>query len=600
LSIGMGDLAEAAGVVREFIKEGTEVIISRGGTARYIEKHFDVPVVHIAVSGFDLIRSLAEAKRYGNKIGVIGFRDVIYGSKSLESVLDVQITEIEISSSEKVPEALERAFQAGIKVIVGDSVSARHSTELGIKTILVNSGKESLSLAVKEANELALVRRKERAHSEQIKVILDSLHEGVIAIDAESKIGLINRAAEQMLKVEKDRVLGKSTGEVLPGFPLEKVYQNGQSVVGSVHRVGNELLVQNTMPVTIDTETVGAVATLADARYFQTVEAKIRQKTMLKGHVAQHTFNDIISKNHDMLKLIEKARQFAQTEATVLINGETGTGKELFAQGIHNASLRKKGPFVAINCAALPENLLESELFGYEEGAFTGARKGGKNGLFELAHRGTLFLDEIGELSLNLQARLLRVLQQKVIMRVGGDEVIPVDVRIIAATHKDLKREIEKEKFREDLYYRINVLHVSIPPLRDRLEDIPLLISSFIKKASQGLKNVPPQITEQAGNMLQLYHWPGNIRELENVIERLVILSGGTEINGELVGEILEIPENRRGISPSPRVSLTLNGSIKNLEKEVITKTLELTNYNKDETCRLLGLSKTTLWRRLK
>ncbi|MGI6424651.1 MAG: sigma-54 interaction domain-containing protein [Tepidanaerobacteraceae bacterium] len=252
----------------------------------------------------------------------------------------------------------------------------------------------------------------------------------------------------------------------------------------------------------------------------------MRRELYLKGHVAQHTFEDIITCSSIMEKAISEARQFAQAEAAVVITGETGTGKELFAQSIHNTSQRKGGHFVAVNCAAVPENLLESELFGYEEGAFTGARRGGKKGLFELAHDGTIFLDEIGELPLKLQARLLRVLQEKAVIRVGGDRVIPINVRIIAATHRNLEASVKNGTFRQDLYYRLNVLRLSLPPLRERKDDIPLLIDRLLEKICNKTAKKPPLLSDAVLKIFCSYHWPGNVRELQNILERLVVLKG--------------------------------------------------------------------------
>jgi transcriptional regulator with PAS, ATPase and Fis domain len=257
--------------------------------------------------------------------------------------------------------------------------------------------------------------------------------------------------------------------------------------------------------------------------------------------------------------------------------------------------------FVAINCAAIPESLQESELFGYEEGAFTGARRGGKKGYFELAHNGTLFLDEIGELTIPMQARLLRAIQQKAIMRVGGDELIPINVRIIAATQVNLNRAIAEERFRRDLFYRLNVLRLNLPPLRERPDDIPILIDWFLRKICQQSGRKPPIFKTRSIRLLQTYRWPGNVRELENVLESLALLSGGRIIQNERVQAIFEAGagEEREGRNLEA-MNVQIEGRMSDIERAVIVRTLEATGFNKTETCRRLGISKSTLWRRLK
>ncbi|WP_213974434.1 sigma 54-interacting transcriptional regulator, partial [Tepidanaerobacter acetatoxydans] len=569
--IVVGDLEEGVKAAKKLIDEGAEVIISRGGTATAITQRLDEPVVEIIVSPYDIIRAVASAKRCGDHIGVVGFRNIIYGSKSLEEVLDVKIEELEIKTEADALSVIKKAKQDGIQVIVGDAVSVRYSKKLGLESVLVTSGKESISMALREAQELVVVRRREKAKAEQFKAILDFTYEGIIATDAEGKISLVNPAAEKILSKSKTSLLNQPAGNVLPSLALKRVQEQGKPLLGELHRVGNSMIVHNLVPVTTNNETNGIVITFQDAGHLQAVENKVRRELYLKGHVAQYTFEDIITCSPMMKKVINQAKQFAQAEAAVVVTGETGTGKEMLVQSIHNASLRKNGPFVAVNCAAVPENLLESELFGYEEGAFTGARRGGKKGLFELAHNGTIFLDEIGELPLKLQARLLRVLQEKAIIRVGGDRVIPVDVRIIAATHRNLEEDVEKGTFRQDLYYRLNVLRLLLPPLRERKDDIPLLIDRLLEKICGKTNKVRPIITDEVLQIFNAYHWPGNVRELENMLERLVVLKGGLQITPEDIGGIKGISEDKMNNKETcGGIHIVLKGNMKDMEKEIV------------------------------
>nr|WP_274608171.1 sigma 54-interacting transcriptional regulator [Peribacillus sp. TH27] len=296
---------------------------------------------------------------------------------------------------------------------------------------------------------------------------------------------------------------------------------------------------------------------------------KLRLKIKESGHIAKYKFNDIISKSSKIEQVKKQAKKMALSDSNVLIIGESGTGKELFANSIHNYSSRNPFPFVAVNCSALPDNLLESELFGYEEGAFTGAKRGGKKGLFEQAHRGTIFLDEIGDISSNLQSRLLRVLQQKEVLRVGGTKVIPVDVRVIAATNKDLFHLVQERQFRDDLYYRLKVLQLNIPPLRERVEDIFPLIKHFMFK-----KRTQLTFSSEAQYCLESYNWPGNIRELENMVECLGIMADGEIIETDLPFPNLFFEEDRKNKKEYSRIPVRI--SQKELQNFLITSIHEM------------------------
>jgi propionate catabolism operon transcriptional regulator len=349
------------------------------------------------------------------------------------------------------------------------------------------------------------------------------------------------------------------------------------------------------------------VFAIQDAVTIQKSEQEIRQQLHQRRLVTNYTFANIVGESPAVQLAISKAKSFGQTDSTILINGETGTGKELFAQSIHNISSRRKKPFVAINCAALPESLLDSELFGYEPGAFTGAQKEGKPGLFELAHTGTIFLDEVGELTPPIQARLLRVLQEKEVMRVGGRKIIPVDVRIIAATNRNLWNEVKAGNFRQDLYYRLSVLELNIPPLRERKEDIPYLVKSILRQYMSIVDNF---LIEKISSLAKDYHWPGNIRELENILERFSVLSKGKSNKEEILynvfwdnikGKKTDVPEADSSLSIlSVLPVIELSSKMKKIESSEIKRILEKVNGNKTAAARILGISRSTLWRKLK
>lgn len=343
----------------------------------------------------------------------------------------------------------------------------------------------------------------------------------------------------------------------------------------------------NRVSIRVNGEISGAVATFQDVTRIQDMEQRIRREIYSTGHVAKFRFSDIRIESPSLRAVADMAERYAKTDLSVLIKGETGVGKELFSQSIHNASSRADGPFVAVNCAALPENLLESELFGYVEGAFTGASRKGKPGLFELAHRGTIFLDEVSEIPLSLQGRLLRVLQEHEVMRLGHDRIIPIDVRVICAVNRDLRILVDSGTFRSDLYWRLNVLSLTIPPLRERKEEILPLIRHFLFGSDLCSREI--RFTPQAEDFLRTYKWPGNVRELKNFCDRLAAMCRTDTIDTEEVRRYLDIPDPFQEPGPARRVS-----------DEDIRRALAEAEGSFSRAASKLGIHRTTLWRRLR
>jgi transcriptional regulator with PAS, ATPase and Fis domain len=374
--------------------------------------------------------------------------------------------------------------------------------------------------------------------------------------------------------------------------------KSGRAELGEIETMNGQQMAVNRVPISIGNLIVGAVATFQPVTVIQELEGKIRRKVYERGHKAKLTFQDILGNSPAIKRAITVAEEFSEVNSTVLIMGETGTGKEIFAQSIHNSSGRRKGPFVAVNCAALPENLLESELFGYAEGAFTGAVRGGKIGLFELAHMGTIFLDEIPEISHKLQGRLLRVLQEREIMRLGDDKIVPVNVRVIAATNQDLYKMMQEGLFREDLYYRVEILKLVLPSLRGRREDIIPLMHHFLEEYCGQFGKKFRSLSPEAQRLLEDYHWPGNVRELSNIAERLAVLSGnGTIEPGDIEGMFSHPPIDSDAVSEKRLIS---SSSSIDMNRSILLKALEESNYHYAKAAAKLGISRTTLWRRLK
>lgn len=429
----------------------------------------------------------------------------------------------------------------------------------------------------------------------QVAAIVDSSHDGVIAVDREGNITVANQHAKTLLHLEGE-VIGRKITDFIPDSDMIRVLQTGNVEMGDIANSMDRKLMINRFPVIVMGQVVGAVSNFKEITDIQKLELKLRKLLHKTGLEAKYRISDIVGESPGIREARDLASRFARTGATVLITGESGTGKELFAQGIHLASDRALGPFVAVNCAALPESLLESELFGYEEGAFTGARKGGKAGLFELAHGGTLFLDEIGEMPLRIQALLLRVLQEKTVRRVGGERIIPVDVRIIAATNRNLQEEMQSKQFRTDLYYRLNVLSLEIPPLRERLSDIPALVASIVEQLNEQRDPKITSIDPEIYRRFFQHDWPGNIRELRNIVERMVVLAAGTSLT---LHDAAYIPQRERRSLEQEEPTMSIF-SLKKKEKELIISALQKYENNKTLAAKSLGIDRTTLWRKLK
>lgn len=353
----------------------------------------------------------------------------------------------------------------------------------------------------------------------QLDILLQTIEEGVIGINTDGNIFLYNEKARDIVKKDNENVINKNGLELLPEIPFSQSLETLKPIEEKIININGYDVVVSVSPLLHSKKTYGAVAIIRKYSDLEKKEYNLRKKIIGKGYAAKYDFKDIFGNSSSITECKNIAKRMSLSNSSILITGETGTGKELFAQAIHNNSLRREFQFVPVNCGAFPESLLESELFGYEDGAFTGARKGGKPGLFELAHNGTLFLDEVTEMPMNLQVKLLRVLQEREVVRLGGDRIIDVDIRIIAATNKDIKEMVEKGEFRQDLFYRLNVLPLKVPPLRDRKSDI-IGLMDYLK----GSFNSSFILTERAKDILVNYNWSGNVRELRNCVEYLVNL----------------------------------------------------------------------------
>jgi PAS domain S-box-containing protein len=590
------------------LKLDCNILIARGFSAYLLRNRESyVPVVEIPVTANDIIRCLIESKKlYGSKrVVVMGTRNIIYQADNLSEIMGLDIETILMPS--QMGGETEKAY-AKLKdhdcVVVGGKPTCDYARRIGMDNIMIVSGRNAMWHAITEAKRIAYIGRIEEEKAQRFKTILDHTFDGIISLDKKNRITVINATCEKILGIKTKDMIGRKIEDVLPKTRFSELINHTDTCLDEVIKHNNMPLAVNKTGIVLKNERVGSVITFQYVSKIQEVEGRIRTKTNEHGHVAKHHFDDILGNSGKIKDTIKMAKKFSEVDSNALIVGKSGTGKEIFAQSIHNSSKRKDEPFVAINCAAIPENLLESELFGYVEGAFTGAAKRGKQGLIELAHRGTLFLDEIGEMPLALQGRLLRVLQEKELMRLGHDRVISVDVRIISATNKDLFDLVEKGKFREDLYYRLDVLKIQLPLLDDRKEDIPLLAESFVRKYalnSPGGKSC--LLTDGAKERLRALSWSGNIRELKNACERLVVLSESSRIDRSDVERVLDYKIQQMKRNKQAMV----NGEDKKNERlDKMTMTQENVSdllkqgYRKIEIAKIYGVDRTTLWRRMK
>jgi len=422
--------------------------------------------------------------------------------------------------------------------------------------------------------------------------------EGIVTIDKNQNIISYNNAAKNILLGEnKDENIIDRLNNTIQSFFTKEMVLSDKTYTDEIINVGSKNLSINSIPILIKGEKCGKVIIFQDTTRIQKLENKIRKKIYERGHIAKYTFDDIIGQSPIIQECKRIAKEYSNVNSNILITGETGTGKELFAQSIHNNSPLSKGPFVAVNCAAIPNNLLESELFGYVSGAFTGASKSGKMGLFELAHKGTIFLDEISEVNFALQGRLLRVIQEKEIVKIGDDKITPVDVRIISASNRNLSEIVNSGGFRQDLYYRLDVLSIRLPSLNERREDIPLLAQHFIKKFKKQFSKPDLVIDENVLFTLSEYNWIGNIRQLRNICERLVVFYCGKTIT---MADIPTIIAGRLTHSDILKNEDTFKDRISYIKQNEILKLFKKYRGDKNKVSQDLGVSIATLYRWLK
>ena len=600
--VEVAELEAAVSLARRLLAEDDYLFISRRGTRDLLRKSLKIQVVNIPGEASDYIPAIQQLRGEQGLIAFFSFEEDISNElRTICYLLHLKMKHYCFSDSLSCQAAVQQAVADGAAWGLGGVVSERFAKHCDLAYLRVESSDASILHALDTAQQLYITQQENARQQEQLQIqleryqnILDYTHDAIIAIDEKGRISTTNQIAEQMLQPAQPPCVGRPVEEVLPNTHMTNVLHTGEAEIGQMMNIHGTLVSTNRVPIRVGGQVKGVVATFQDIKTLQTAERNIRIKLHEKGLVAKYRFSDILGRSPAIRDAKRLSENFADAQFTVMLYGETGTGKEMFAQSIHNASPRRDGPFVAINCTALNRNLLESELFGYADSSFTGARRGGKAGLFETAHGGTVFLDEIGELPLEFQAPLLRVLQEKEVRRVGDDTVIPVDIRIIGATNRNLLQLVEEGKFRRDLYYRLNVLSVLVPPLRERGDD-------YLEIARCIYERVLPQHTEEEETVFlrvldrcRSYAWPGNVRELTNLVERVSLLLH----RGSREEEVVQLLNVQWQETP-PAAPLVPGSAPALLDREAVQEALRRNGGNLSRTAKTLGVSRSTLYRRL-
>ena len=564
--------------------------------------HINIPCYIIRPSMVDFLSIASQIEDYSKTCLLLPEGEEINLS-TLEQYLSIKINKEYYKSKEDIENVIQNIKQQGYNMFIGSNVVIEKTDQLGFRSIYYCS-RDGLETCIRNAVQLVNNLQKEEQHLKEIMRILSSTINGVVATTPEGIINYANDSALQILHTTTDELYGKEITQIVPKDIVEQVLVEGQEEYALTLWISNIQIIGNFIPISKDACISGSYLIFEDTSKILKYEKIIRKEIRRKNFMTYYTFDNIIGTSDVILNTIERAKRFALSDYTILITAETGTGKEVFAQSIHNYSQRKTYPFVAINCGAIPDSLIESELFGYETGAFTGASSKGKPGLIELANHGTVFLDDIDSISMGFQSKLLRVLQEQEIIHIGGNRTIPIDVRFIVATNRNLKTLVEEQKFRNDLFYRLNVLRLSIPPLRNRKKDIPDLCKYYLKQLDPNLLKKLGPVLKSIFIPIYEYSFFGNVRELISIIQRFIILVdrlrlSDTEYLSNLIVECVDAQPSK-----SDSISLQISGDygrdIKFAEHQILLYYLDKHEGNMTYLAKKLGIGRTTLYSKIK
>ncbi|KVL30826.1 propionate catabolism operon regulatory protein PrpR [Burkholderia sp. MSMB1835] len=590
-----------------------DVIVAAGSNGGFLKTRAQVPVVVVSPTGFDVMQALARARRDASRIALVSAGETPPEVRRFVAAYGLDVQFASYQSAQEAEACVHDLRDRGIETIVGPGLVTDLAASAGMGAVFLYSH-ASVRKAVETALEVAYATHAEAFRRQRLDTLLQHLRDGVVALDAHGRVEAINERLASALGVEPAAAVGRALVDLRP--ELRTLRGEDGDALATIRGVR---YVVHRGPLVDRGVTSGSVLTFQESRAVERLDRALRSQPTTQQFAARYALDDVVGASAPMTRVRDLVRRYAKSDATVLVLGESGTGKEMIAQSLHALSARRNYPFVAVNCGAFPEALLESELFGYEEGAFTGARRGGKTGLFEAAHRGTLFLDEIGEMPPSLQSRLLRVLQEREVIRLGSTEPIRIDVRVIAATHRPLLAAVEAGTFRADLYYRLNILNVGLPPLRERAADIPALAATLLVQAARREPRLAERVrdTDDALRVLDAtqatlarYRWPGNVRELQNVVERIAVELAEEVDEGDpgaacaalapgalqaIAPELFAAPPDAADADDAQ----TLHARRRRAEADEIRAVLDACGGDRDRACAMLGISKTTLWRKL-
>ena len=598
VEVKLGSFEKARKIVAEAIGLGTKIVVSRGGTASDLRKIFDIPIIDVKFSSGCYIEAFEKIRNVRGKIAFFSVEEIQDTVKTLCYILNVETSWYRFNNEESAEKAVRLAIDEGNVLGVGGAVTGKCASRQGLEYIVLENSLEEIEIALESA-QLALSsliaeekkRKVLQLQLERYEAIFNYTHDGIIAIDKHGKVEVVNKQAEEILPLEGKPYEGKFIEDVLPSTKLLTTLKNGETETDELMKVGNSIINTNRIPIIIDSKVEGVVATFRDIESIQLSEQKIRSNLHKKGMVSKYRFADMIGTSEAIQKTIRIAKSYAKSHSNVLLLGEIGTGKEMFAHSIHRDSKRRNCPFVTVNCASISSVGLLADLQGYEENACPFGAKGKKEGLFELAHGGTMFLDKIDEAPLEVQTFLLRVLEDKEVRRIGGDHVIPVDVRIIAASSKDLLHEMEAGRFLEELYYMLGVLILEIPPLRKRGGDYVLLCDYWFRREFGAEFKQYEEKIKEIGQYVNENTWKGNIRQLSNFVERVSVLLR----SGESVEDIVYTIPQVQIYEPKELADVTM----KKWTRSDIIKALSESRLNVSKAARLLHCSRSTLYKKM-
>ncbi len=590
--------------VPDLLDKKYEVILCYSAIGITIMRELGRSIVLIQKTDYDVILALQKAKSISDNVSISIYKEERTDIEHIEQLLSMKIEKIHFNTIEEFRERLPFIRDVGAEVIVGGGISLATAHQYGLIPIPVVPNRQSLQLAVEQAIHIARIQRREKKYQEQLLNMLRAFQVGVLCVTKEYKIIYSNDKAWKFLGIQKKQTNTTEIRKLLDSISVAAIFTSGIDKYENIVTINGRQLIISTMMLSIQQDQDDSVVVfIQDVAEHHSIDGLIHEVQKRSGFTARYNIEDICTKSPVMQSLKKKVQLYAPHDAPVWIMGESGTGKELVAQSLHSSSPRRNAPFVAINCAALPESLLESELFGYEDGAFTGARRGGKPGLFEVANHGTLLLDEVGDMRLSTQALLLRILEAGELVRVGGNRLIPVNVRTVCASNQFLPDLVAQKVFRKDLFYRLAMLRLHIPPLKERLQDIPLLIEPVLRRYGKSMQHISPAMMRALKN----YTWPGNIRELKAVMESYLILLGGRDNDPDLFMDLFEnwihnapLPESS---ASSAEDSLTgnmgqpLKSQLEYYRKQIARNAVSVYGNNRQKAALQLGISYNTLWR---